>query len=127
MRLSRIVGALVALILAVTLGPGFASSSDALAAKPKHDLVAKGKEIGRTDKFIAFGKVSTFANAKVKIVRKVGTGDYKAYKKTTTDSKGSYRTRIYQAGNKRTCFKVVVPGTATHRKTQKGIGCIFSV
>ena len=60
-------------------------------------------------------------------MRKVGTGNYKAYKKIKTDGNGKFRTRIFQAGNKRTCFKVVVPETATYKKTQKGIGCIFSV
>jgi hypothetical protein len=126
MRLSRIIGALVALILAVTVSPGFASSADA-AGQPKHDLSATGKEIGSTDTFIAFGKVSTFPSGKIKIMRKVGTGNYKTYKKVKTKASGKFRTRIYQAGNKRTCFKVVVPQTAIYKKTQKGIGCIFSV
>ena len=126
MRSSRIVGALVALILAVTLSPGFASSADG-AGLPKHDLSATGKEIGSTDKFIALGKVSTFPSGKIKILRKVGTGSYKTYKKVKTEASGKFRTRIYQEGKKRTCFKVVVPATATYKKTQKGIGCIFAV
>ena len=126
MRLSRIVGALVALVLAATVSPGFASSTSA-AALPKHDLSATGKEMGSTDKFIVFGKVPTFPSGKVKVLRKVGAGSYKAYKKTKTEANGKFRTRIYQAGNKRTCFKVVVPATATYKKTQKGIGCIFTV
>jgi hypothetical protein len=126
MRLSRIIGALVALILAATLSPGFALSADA-AGKPKHDLQASGKEIGNTDKFIAFGKVSTYPSGKIKLLRKVGSGDYKAYKKVKTRDSGKFKTRIFQVGNKRTCFKVVVPQTATYKKTQAGIGCIFSV
>ena len=126
MRLSRIIGALVALILAATLSPGFISSAEA-AGKPKHDLSATGKEIKSTDKFIAFGKVSTFPSGKIKILRKVGAGSYKGYKKVKTKASGKFRTRIYQAGNKRTCFKVVVPQTVTYKKTKKGIGCIFSV
>ena len=126
MRLSRIIGALVALILAVTLSPGFASSADA-AGKPKHVVSATGKEIGSTDKFIAVGKVPTFPSGKIKILRKVGTGSYQAYKKVKTKDTGKFRTRIYQAGKKRTCFKVVVPETATYKKTQKALGCIFTV
>jgi len=126
MRLTRILAAFVALILAATLSQALMAPADA-AGKPKHDLSATGKEIGKTDKFIAYGKVSTFPNGKIKILRKVGTGGYKAYKKLKTKSDGKFRTRIFQAGNKRTCFKVVVPATETYKQTQAGIGCIFSV
>jgi hypothetical protein len=126
MRLTRILAAFVALILAATMSQALLAPANA-AGKPKHDLSATGKEIGKTDKFIAYGKVSTFPNGKIKILRKVGTGGYKAYKKLKTKSDGKFRTRIFQAGNKRTCFKVVVPATETYKQTQAGIGCIFSV
>ena len=126
MRVTRILAALVALILAATMGQALLAPAEA-AAKPKHDLSATGKEIGNTDKFIAFGKVSTYPSKKIKIMRKVGTGGYKAYKKVKTKGNGKFRTGIAQVGNKRTCFKVVVPATSAYKQTQKGIGCIFSV
>jgi hypothetical protein len=126
MRLTRILAALVALILAATMSQALMAPADA-AGKPKHDLQATGKELKKSDKFIAYGKVSTFPSGKIKILRKVGTSGYKAYKKVKTASNGKFRTRIYQAGNKRTCFKVVVPETTTYKKTQLGIGCIFTV
>lgn len=126
MRVTRILGALVALILAATMSQALVAPVDA-AGKPKHDLQATGKEISSSDKFIAFGKVSTYPSGKIKILRKVGTGNYKSYKLVKTKSSGKFRARIFQAGNKRTCFKVVVPDTATYKKTQKGIGCIFTV
>jgi hypothetical protein len=125
MRLTRFLAAFVALILAATMSQALLAPADA-AGKPKHDLQATGKEIGKTDKFIAFGKVSTFPKGKIKVLRKVGTAGYKAYKKVKTRSDGKFRTRIYQAGNKRTCFKVVVPETATYKQTQAAVGCIFS-
>jgi hypothetical protein len=125
MRLTRILAALVALILAATMSQALLAPADA-AGKPKHDLQASGKEIGQTDKFIAFGKVSTFPSGKIKILRKVGSGGYKAYKKVKTKANGKFKTRIFQAGKQRTCFKVVVPETTTYKQTQKGIGCIFS-
>ena len=126
MRLTRILAAFVALILAATLSQALMAPADA-AGKPKHDLSATGKEIGKTDKFIAYGKVSTFPNGKIKILRKAGSGGYKAYKKVKTKANGSFKTRINQVGNQRTCFKVVVPATETYKQTQAGIGCIFSV
>ena len=125
MRLTRILAAFVALILAATMSQALMAPADA-AGKPKHELQATGKEIGNTDKFIAFGKVSTFPSGKIKILRKAGNGGYKAYKKVKTKSDGKFRTSITQVGNQRTCFKVVVPETSTYKQTQVGIGCIFS-
>ena len=125
MRLTRILAAFVALILAATMSQALLAPADA-AGKPKHDLQADGKEIGKTDKFIAFGKTSTFPDGKIKILRKVGSGAYKTYKKITTKSNGAFRTSITQVGDQRTCFKVVVPATETYRQTQASIGCIFS-
>jgi len=125
MRLTRIVGALVALVLAVTMGQALISPADA-ARKPKHDLVASGKEVSN-NKFIAYGKVSTYPNHKIKILRKVAGGKYKFYKKVKTKANGKFRTRIYQVGRKKTFFKVVVPKTPTYRKTQKVIGYIYTV
>jgi hypothetical protein len=126
MSLTRIVGALVALILTATMGQALIAPSDA-AGKPKHDLVAKGKEIRNTDKFIAYGKVSTFPNGKVKVLRNVAGGPFKVWKKTKTDSKGKFRTRIYQVKRKKTCFKIQVRETSVYKRTTSpNIGCIFS-
>jgi hypothetical protein len=126
MRLTRILAALVALILAATMSQALLAPAGA-AGKPKHDLQASGKEIGKSDDFIAYGKVPTFPSGKIKIMRKAGKGSYKAYKKVKTDGKGAFRTSIVQVRNVRTCFKVVVPATTTYKKTQLAVGCIFSV
>src|SRR4051812_14256515 len=112
MRLTRILGALVALVLAATMSQVLLAPAQA-AGKPKHQLQAFGKEIGKTDDFIAYGKVPTFPSGKIKIQRKVGKGSYQGYKKVKTDKRGNFRTPITQVGNKRTCFKVVVPKTTT--------------
>jgi hypothetical protein len=126
MRLTRILAAFVAVILAVTMSQALLAPANA-AGKPKHDIQASGKEIGKTDKFIAYGQVPTFPSGKIKILRKVGSSGYQAYKKVKTKADGKFKTRIFQAGNKRTCFKIVVPETTTYKQTQIGIGCIFSV
>jgi hypothetical protein len=124
MRLTRTIGAFVALILAVTMGQALMSPA-AAQAKPKHDLVAKGKEIANTDRFIAFGKVSTFPSGKIKVLRNVAGGKFKVWKKIKTKANGKFRTRIYQVGRKRTCFKIQVPATATYKRTTSpNIGCI---
>jgi hypothetical protein len=103
MRLARMIGVLTALVLALTMSTGLVGPSQA-AGKPKHVVVAKGR---------------------IKILRNVSGGSYRVYKKTRTRSTGRFKTRIFQAGNKKTCFKVQVPATATYRKTTTpNLGCI---
>lgn len=125
MRLSRIVSAFVALILAATMSQALVAPAQ--AALPKHDLSVSGKEIGNTNKFIAFGKVPTFPSGKIKILRKVGGGGYKTFKKIKTKANGAFRVNIAQSGRQKTCFKVQVPGTASYKKTTGAIGCIVSI
>jgi hypothetical protein len=125
MRLARIIGALVALILAATLGQALVSPADAMA-KPKHSITKLGGgEVGHTNKFFIKGKVGTFPKGKIKVLRNVAGGRYATWKKTKTKSSGKFRTPIVQVGRKKTCFKVQVPATATHRATtSRVIGCI---
>jgi hypothetical protein len=124
MRMARTVGALVALILTLTMGQALVSPAHA-AGKPKHDISAKGYEKGKTDRFYLKGKVATFPKGKIKVLRNVSGGPFKVYKKTKTRSTGKFKTRIFQAGNKKTCFKVQVPGTSVYKKTTTpNLGCI---
>ena len=127
MRSTRIVAALTALFLAVSLGfMASAGSATNAAAKEKHDLVAKGKEIGSTNKFKLFGKVTTFTGRNVIVQRKVNKAAFKPWKKIKTSAdKGKFSTRIF--GGKRgdkICYKVVVPSTKNYKKTQARVGCI---
>jgi hypothetical protein len=124
MRPARIVGALVALILAVTFGQALVSPAEA-KGKPPHQITAKGGEIRNTNHFYLKGKVATFPKGKIKVLRNVAGGRYTTWKKTRTKSSGKFRTPIVQVGRKKTCFKVQVPATATHRATtSRVIGCI---
>jgi hypothetical protein len=125
MRLVRIVGALVALILTATLGLALISPADAMG-KPKHSITGlNGGEVGHTNTFFIKGKVATFPKGKIKVLRNVAGGKYSVYKKTKTKSSGKFRTSISQVRNKKTCFKVQVPATAGYRKTtSRVIGCI---
>ncbi len=126
MRLGRIVGAFVALILTVTMGQALIEPSHA-AGKPKHDLKAKGYEKGNTNKFYIKGKVVTLPKGKVKVLRNVSGGSFRAYKKVKTKASGKFKTRIFQVGRQKTCFKVQAPSTATYKKTTtKNLGCITS-
>jgi hypothetical protein len=127
MRLARIIGALVALILTASLGQALVSPADAMA-KPKHSITGLGGgEIRNTNKFFIKGKVATFPKGKIKVLRNVGGGPYRTLKKTKTSSTGKFRTPIAQVGRKKTCFKVQVPATAVYRKTTSPvIGCITS-
>ena len=127
MRLARIIGALVALILTASVGQALVSPADAMA-KPKHSITGLGGgEIGNTNNFFIKGKVATFPRGKIKVLRNVAGGPYRAYKKTKTKSSGKFRTSINQVGNKKTCFKIQVPATATYKKTTSPVlGCITS-
>jgi hypothetical protein len=127
MRLARIVGALVALVMTATIGQALISPADAVA-KPKHSITGlDGGEIGNTNKFYVKGKIATFPKGKIKVLRNVAGGSYKAYKKTKTKSSGKFRTAINQVGNKKTCFKIQVPATASYKKTTTPVlGCITS-
>jgi len=127
MRLARTIGALVALILTVSLGQGLVSPADAMG-KPKHTLTGlRGGEIRNTNNFYIKGRVATFPNGKIKVLRNVAGGSYKLFKKTRTRSTGKFRTSISQVGNKKTCYKIQVPATPVYRLTTSPvIGCITS-
>jgi hypothetical protein len=132
MRLTRAVSLLMAILLAATLSQALISPSQASVApaahqalmKPKHDLKARGTEIGNTNHFVAYGTITTYP--KVFLFRKIGTGGYSLYRKIKVDNKGRFRTRIFQYKNVRTCFKVGAPETSTYAVTVKSVGCIFS-
>ena len=125
MRLARIVGAFVALILTISMGQALVQPAQA-ASKPKHDISAQGGEIRNSGKFYIKGKVTTF-HGKVKLLRKVGAGSFKVQKKVKVKSSGKFRTSIYQSGRKRTCFKIQVPAQNGYKKTTTpNLGCIVS-
>jgi hypothetical protein len=122
MRLARIVGAFVALILTATMGTALVSPAEA-AGKPKHDVVASGSE-PTPNHFIIKGKVTTF-HGKVKLLRKVGSGSFKVQKKVKVKRTGKFRTPIFQVGSQRTCFKIQVPAQNGYKKTTTpNLGCI---
>src|SRR3982750_4407628 len=117
MRLARIIGALVALILTVSMGQALVSPADAMG-KPKHSITGLGGgEIRNTNKFFIKGKVATFPKGKIKVLRNVAGGSFKLFKKTKTKSSGKFRTSISQVGNKKTCYKIQVPATTVYKKT----------
>ncbi len=125
MRLARIVGAFVALILAVTMGSAALVSPADAAAKPKHDVTAKGGE-STPNHFYIKGKVTTF-HGKVKLLRSVAGSGFKAIKKVKVKSSGKFRTPIFQVGRKKTCFKIQVPAQGGYKKTTTpNLGCIVS-
>ena len=97
------------------------------AGKPKHDLQATGKEIGNTDKFLAYGKITTFPSGKIKILRKVGTGGYKAYKKIKTKANGKFNDPHLPGGQQADLLQGRGAGRrAATSRPQSGIGCIVS-
>jgi hypothetical protein len=130
MRTTRAIAAIVAFVLAAMAPLALtseASAAGAEQAKEKHALFASGKEIGNTNKFIAFGRVSTYKNRTITVQRKnCAKCGWKFYKKVRTSrDKGAFRTRIAPgARGTRICYKVVVPATARYRTTKRVVGCI---
>jgi hypothetical protein len=131
MRFSRVIPLLMAIILAATLSQALVSPSQASsqasahqAMKPRHDLQAAGTEVGNTNHFVVVGQITTYP--KVFLFRKIGHGRYLLYRKIKTNSQGKFRTRIFQHGNDRTCFKVGAPETETYKQTVIAVGCIFT-
>ncbi len=89
MRITRIIATVVAFAL-VALAPlaltSGASAADAgERAKPKHIGFATGKELGNTNRFIAYGKWTTYKGKKITVQRRACGGcQWKFYKKTKT-------------------------------------------
>lgn len=128
MRYTRPISALVALVLTALMPIAFTTGSAAAeGAEPDHALFAAGKEIRNTNRFIAYGRVSTYKNRRVIVQRKnCGTCKWKVYKRVKTSAtKGKFRTRIIP-GNRgtRVCYLVKVPSTARYATTKRKIGCI---
>lgn len=128
MRITRVIAVLIGLALfALTLG-STATAEASADAKPQHSVFATGKEIGHTNKFVAFGKVSTFRGGTIAVQRKnCSTCKWGGYKKIKTAAKdGHFRTGI-EAGRKvpsRVCYRVNIPATKDYRRTVGFIGCI---
>jgi hypothetical protein len=131
MRLTRIIAAIVAFALlamaplALTTGASAADVGE--RAKPKHIGFATGKELGNTNKFIAYGKWTSYKGKNITVQRRACGGcSWKFYKKTKTSAtQGKFRTRIApgKRGSK-VCYRVVVPGTSQYRLTRAVAGCI---
>ena len=57
----------------------------------------------------------------------MASGKFLKYKTVRTDRAGRFNVRIFQAGTKKTCFRVQVPATEVYsRTTSANIGCIES-
>lgn len=115
------VGAVLAASL-VTL-----SAPPASAAKPRHDLTVKAKEIGGdSNRFKMYGAVPTAAGVELTVQRKVNKGAFKDWStELTAVETGRFSFKIY--GGKRgstICYRVVVPASDTHRTTKGAKSCI---
>jgi hypothetical protein len=118
MRSTKIVSALVALVLGFSI-VGLVVTP-AQAAKPKHDVTATPGTSPSGATFIS-GKVSTFPNGTITIQRKVPGKAYVNYKRPTTNNKGKYRQTV--SGPAGSCFKVVVPKTKNYKLTKVFVAC----
>ncbi len=132
MRITRVIAVFVALVLMALGSAAFTSGANAAEqAKPRHDVFASGKEIRNSNKFVAYGRVTTFKGRNITVQRKnCGKCDWKFYKKTkTSEERGKFRTRIAPGERvpSKVCYRVVVPGTKNYRRTKAPVGCIKTV
>ena len=126
MRLvSRLAAVFTALVMAVTLSQALMSPAQSAPA-PKHDGSVTAKEIGTSNKFIVYGKITTAPGKKIKILRNAAGGKYSVYKTIKTKSNGKFRTPITQIGRKKTCFRVEVPSSGGYKKTTFQAPCIVT-
>jgi hypothetical protein len=115
-------------LLSAALLAGLAHGVPATAAaEPRHDLTVAGKEIGGdSDRFKLFGRVPTYPGQDLRIERKVNKGPFEVWaSEATSADQGRFSIRVY--GGKRgstVCYRVVVPATAEHRRTQGERWCI---
>ena len=128
MRSHRILAVLVVVALATLTTLTSTTATAAQQAKPRHVGAVHGKEIGNTNKFVAYGHWDTFKGRRIAIQRKnCGTCAWKGYKKVKTrKSDGHFRTRI-ERGDKvpsRVCYRVNVPPTKKYKRTIAFVGCI---
>lgn len=130
MRTIRLIAAVAGLVVALLAIGTTATSAVELPCKEvegKHRVCATGKEIGDTNKFVAYGKVTTYKGRIIKLQRRAcGTCAWKFYKETrTSEETGWFRTRIYpgKVGSK-VCYRVVVPKTNKYELTRVVVGCI---
>ena len=123
-RLITVVG----LALAATLGSLPASTSEAAAKKPRHDLTVSAKEIGddSSNRFKMFGSVPTYLGQDLRIERKVNKGTFELWSTdVTSPDRGKFSFRIYGGKVGSTiCYRVVVPATKDHRRTKGRASCI---
>ncbi|HWM75295.1 MAG TPA: hypothetical protein VNQ53_16225 [Nocardioides sp.] len=131
MRITRIIATVVAFAmvalapLALTTGASAADFGE--RAKPKHVGKALGKEIGNTNKFITYGKWSSYKGKNITVQRRACGGcQWKFYKKTKTSAgEGKFRTGIAPGRRgSRVCYRVAVPPTSKYRLTRVVVGCI---
>lgn len=120
MRSTKIFGAFVSLVLALSLAGLVASPAQ--AAKPKHDLSSVQGGETASHQFFIKGKIKTLKNKSVTIQKKPKGKSYGFYKKASTNNKGQFRVNI--DGKIGDCFKLVAPSTKDYKTTKVVVGCI---
>ena len=119
MRSSKLVSALVALVLGFSL-VGLVTTP-AQAVRPKHDLTAVPGTTASGKTYIS-GKAATLPNKKVNVQRKLRGGVWKLYKRADTNGKGKYT--VFVSGPSQSCFRVVAPATKKYRTAKVFVGCL---
>jgi hypothetical protein len=72
--------------------------------KPFHKLVAQKGMIDAIN--YAFGKVTTYKNHRIRVLKQVGAGPFRLLKFAKTDADtGKFRVTIKQKGDKTNCFR----------------------
>lgn len=126
MRILRLVGALVALILVATMTSGVTTTSANAAPAKRPHVVKKLKagEIRDSGRFFVRGKAVTYKNKVVKLQKSQSrNGRYRPFK----GDRASKRTGVFRItfdGPVGTCYRVFIPSTRRFKAYKQFVGCI---
>jgi hypothetical protein len=120
---SKIVSAVVAILMAAGVMVALTTAPASSAAKVKHTIkIIEAGEVGNTGTFYVKARAKTAPNKTIKLERRLPGKARKVYKKQKANDKGKFSFRFDSPVG--TCFWVVAPKTPNYKTTRVKIGCI---
>lgn len=126
MRSTRIVSALVALILAASM-PLLAGAPAEAKAKPRREISAHGVNGPNGTLFLKGQIEGNYSKRNVILERKARpSSNFVKFKTFKSRDNSSYRTQVpgLAAGSNKTCFRVKVPASNRYRTSRSPARCV---
>ena len=124
---SRLIAPFLAIFALVAVSfAGVASADVSEKGRQPHRIVSlDAGEYGNTGKFYAKGQVMTYKNKSIKLEKKkCAKCAYKPFSQKKTTARGRFTFNF--DGPRGTCYRVFIPGTATHLPASRPVGCIVA-